>query len=221
MPSFNPRAREGRDGAWFAGIAYHVVSIHAPARGATRQGRWRHGHRIVSIHAPARGATLMAGVCGVHPRRFQSTRPRGARHGRGSLSRPPPSFNPRAREGRDGAWLAGIAYHVVSIHAPARGATLWQGFVESTPAEVSIHAPARGATVVSRNDGHPIHRFNPRAREGRDRADAIRRRFRRFQSTRPRGARPQAMQTIGGCACFNPRAREGRDVPAFFYADKH
>ena len=33
------------------------VSIHAPARGATRKGRPQSRRRGVSIHAPARGAT--------------------------------------------------------------------------------------------------------------------------------------------------------------------
>ena len=34
-----------------------VVSIHAPARGATVQGTEYAQHAYVSIHAPARGAT--------------------------------------------------------------------------------------------------------------------------------------------------------------------
>ncbi len=55
-----------------------AVSIHAPARGATRIPVLLVEPLRVSIHAPARGATP-------HPRRpptapsFQSTRPRGAR----------------------------------------------------------------------------------------------------------------------------------------------
>ena len=35
-----------------------VVSIHAPARGATGLKAWLSEHNVVSIHAPARGATL-------------------------------------------------------------------------------------------------------------------------------------------------------------------
>ena len=55
---------------------------------------------------------------------------------------------------------------LVSIHAPARGATEYvckPGIV----LDVSIHAPARGATVW-RNRDVAMMRFNPRAREGRD-----------------------------------------------------
>ena len=56
----------------------------------------------VSIHAPARGATRKAGLILVASA----------------------SFNPRAREGRDGLGLVlMMPLLMVSIHAPARGAT--------------------------------------------------------------------------------------------------
>ena len=57
---------------------------------------------------------------------FQFTRPRGARL-------PVP-------------WVREEAVDV-SIHAPARGATLYAR-VTGSPLGVSIHAPARGATVI-------------------------------------------------------------------------
>jgi len=62
-----------------------IVSIHAPARGATEYDALTEAFRKVSIHAPARGATLL-----VFP-----------------LFRSVPCFNPRAREGRDGTGGAG------------------------------------------------------------------------------------------------------------------
>ena len=78
-------------------------------------------------------------------------------------------FNPRAREGRDrwiGRWNA--RHICVSIHAPARGATL--GILLMTRMKfVSIHAPARGATTPPPLFDPTPTRFNPRAREGRDR----------------------------------------------------
>ena len=59
--SFNPRARAGRDSFQRECLAsVYMVSIHAPARGATRRLAQHRCHRIVSIHAPARGATLIA-----------------------------------------------------------------------------------------------------------------------------------------------------------------
>ncbi len=55
--SFNPRAREGRDIPCFETRPNHRVSIHAPARGATRHNLIIIAAVLVSIHAPARGAT--------------------------------------------------------------------------------------------------------------------------------------------------------------------
>ena len=146
----------------------------------------------VSIHAPARGATSWGSTFFGGDRMFQSTHPRGVRpEVRGSLTLPSSRFNPRTREGCDkGVWYlpAGLSPFQsthprgvrppicwglrgrfwVSIHAPARGATMpWEhqtgrymtfqsthprgvrlgGFDDDVILpEVSIHAPARGAT---------------------------------------------------------------------------
>ena len=42
-----------------------------------------------------------------------------------------------------------------------------------------------------------------------------------FQSTRPRGARPESAMAYTPHLCFNPRAREGRDhhLGCLFYAN--
>ena len=63
---------------------------------------------------------------------------------------------------------------------------------------VSIHAPAKGATL-SRNNNIM--------------------RILRFQSTRPRRARPIITKRNRWFKCFNPRAREGRDVAAVCVCD--
>ena len=98
---FNPRARAGRD-IYNAVAALNIaVSIHAPARGAT--------NRYKNFR---------------HYKRFQSTRPRGARRRAVRDSCAMYSFNPRARAGRDIAAVCGYLFGKVSIHAPARGATL-------------------------------------------------------------------------------------------------
>ena len=121
MSRFNPRARGGRDPFAAAAVRRQIVSIHAPAGGATL---------ILSQHQYNAG--------------FQSTRPRGARHGFGHPYSNDKCFNPRARGGRD---------TIQPLHNPR--------------IRVSIHAPAGGAT------GTPVvvigdTRFNPRARGGRD-----------------------------------------------------
>ena len=121
---------------------------------------------MVSIHAPARGATRESGRTSPHDG-FNSR----AREGRDPPSdlviSPPYGFNSRAREGRDKGKRNGRNLRRVSIHAPARGATMtiWrphqiarrfnsrarEGRDYFPPSNqiahyVSIHAPARGAT---------------------------------------------------------------------------
>ena len=98
------------------------------------------------------------------------------------------SFNPRARAGRDVSSAGAAKEKLVSIHAPARGATL---AVSAVPASgsVSIHAPARGATKIY-SDGSNIRRVSIHApARGATKISAVKPRDGMFQSTRPRGAR--------------------------------
>ena len=57
--SFNPRPRTGSDFYHTKRGEVNVVSIHAPARGATTDIPHPTRKKPVSIHAPARGATLV------------------------------------------------------------------------------------------------------------------------------------------------------------------
>ena len=118
------RPRGARQHEASASRSRQIVSIHAPARGATLERRGHLPAGIVSIHAPARGAT--AGMSNMRPLNlFQSTRPRGARrHGSDGLFAARRGFNPRAREGRDKDQNSNWNREEVSIHAPARGATI-------------------------------------------------------------------------------------------------
>ena len=62
-------------------------------------------------------------------------------------------FNPRTREGCDVDY--GLAYFGethISIHAPARGATIGRDVQLVLRVLISIHAPARGATEVDMDD---------------------------------------------------------------------
>ena len=100
---FNPRTRVGCD---LRRLGLHhdaiIVSIHAPAWGATPAPDLRIRGRVVSIHAPAWGAT-----------------------GRGiDWIQRKGGFNPRTRVGCD-KQITGLAeaFKDVSIHAPAWGAT--------------------------------------------------------------------------------------------------
>ena len=79
-----------------------VISIHAPARGATSGTGPARPPCLISIHAPARGATPWK-WSKLWWLLFQSTPPRGGRHdGKGPYSAAGLNFNPRPREGGDG-----------------------------------------------------------------------------------------------------------------------
>ena len=57
--------------------------------------------------------------------------------------------------------------HQVSIHAPAKGATICRGR-EAAGKSVSIHAPAKGATTAILPPARTWTGFDPRPREGGD-----------------------------------------------------
>ena len=119
---FNSRPRVGGDYAGSTQAAAPHISIHAPAWGAT------------ASLASLRG-TL----------RFQFTPPRGGRQGSPAHPAPSHNFNSRPRVGGDCAFLHNVHFLLISIHAPAWGAT--GGWLACNNAEpISIHAPAWGAT---------------------------------------------------------------------------
>ena len=91
------------------------------------------------------------------------------------------------------------ALSVVSIHAPAGGATV-SSFISLSQSKVSIHAPAGGATFGCTKKSSLILRF---------------------QSTRPRGARPRMSGALLFLTSFNPRARGGRDISDKIQSKSH
>ena len=128
----------------FRGPAGGRVSIHAPAWGATTRDIGTLDSINVSIHAPAWGATLGTKMA-LRIQEFQFTLPRGERpkahhhhrdcHSFNSRSRVgsdggsprtlrlPLSFNSRSRVGSDVLVANAKQRDLVSIHAPAWGAT--------------------------------------------------------------------------------------------------
>ena len=186
---FNPRSREGSDPSGMVTRPLLTISIHAPAKGATVSTNRRAGAQGISIHAPAKGATrrtrtrfqqlcisihapAKGATCGKVKQRiereFQSTLPRRERRYLPSSSTPNHHyFNPRSREGSDTRLCARHTRLYISIHAPAKGATV------------------RSAVV----DG-----------------------IIRFQSTLPRRERPMSDGSSAIASNFNPRSREGSDI---------
>ena len=163
---FNPRPRVGGDTSAHLRIDVGHVSIHAPAWGATHNRYGLRPRDVVSIHAPAWGATRKPNQRS-RIQAFQSTPPRGGRPTNTTTTYEAQCFNPRPRVGGDRMALRDLARPVVSIHAPAWGAT--------------VHALGSGSARRS---------FNPRPRVGGDRLPSV---FTvcpgRFQSTPPRGGR--------------------------------
>ena len=100
------------------------ISIHAPAKGATRLAGKAHLPAAISIHAPAKGATRARIQAGAVPAISIHAPAKGATGGRSAARREDHHFNPRSREGSD-ANLCIRLFHlrVISIHAPAKGAT--------------------------------------------------------------------------------------------------
>ncbi len=188
-----------------------IVSIHAPARGATRDelvapqrhrcsfnprpraGRDArravaidHGHDV-SIHAPARGATTRCVRCCAADDGF-NPRPRAG----GDCSRPyrtcmPIAFQSTPPRGGRRIWR-GLHFSIVSIHAPRAGGDASQ--VLNGSLLVFQSTPPRGGRRSSRGKRAAQACFNPRPRAGGDENGA---------AFRP-------------CGCFNPRPRAGGDI---------
>ena len=190
---FNPRSRKGSDYIFIIFTNYHIISIHAPARGATLspvlvrakdifQSTLPQGERREFLEVPEGGEL------------FQSTLPQGER--------------PRINH-------SNLCYMIISIHAPARGATrilhlryLLFYLFQSTLPQGERRCPF-GKFPFSSNDFNPrsrkgsdhfpfansplFHYFNPRSRKGSDTtpgAEAGPHRL--FQSTLPQGERQRS-----------------------------
>ena len=185
---FNSRAREGRDCKRKRDRARpHEVSIHAPARGATSRD--------------LQGDPVLV---------FQFTRPRGARPSGASTQAWRRCFNSRAREGRDRSTPT-LSCAMVRFNSRAREGRDQVRQQEVSGAGVSIHAPARGATLKPREaEYNGMFQFT-RPRGARPFRRASGSRSTKFQFTRPRGARRRMRRTCSISTGFNSRAREGRD----------
>ena len=148
--------------------------------------------------------------------KFQSTPPRGRRREAG-----PPAwgaengFQSTPPRGRRRDWRSpGAVPGPVSIHASAREATDEPPEAGIARLRVSIHASAREATAGATSSATSASCFNPRLRAGGDpgrRAEPGRRSW-MFQSTPPRGRRPDSSaRPLCPRRGFNPRLRAGGD----------
>ena len=189
---FNPRARVGRDVEELLNLTI-FSSFNPRARvGRDLDGQRRMCRRTWFQSTRPRGARPGLNAAPLVPLMFQSTRPRGARQ----TTSLPPQRVPRFQSTRPRGARPRIRYS-------CRALTI-----------VSIHAPAWGATSGKRGADRRLRRFNPRARVGRDMA----RNASLTSSTRfnPRARVGRDWPRTTGtqyASSFNPRARVGRDHP--------
>ena len=169
----------------------HPISIHAPARGATRSGTWD-GCGWWNFNPRSReGSDIDVGDSEEISPNFNPRSREGSDFFCPLTSSGGLDFNPRSREGSDEDTDGNCQYLTISIHAPARGATCytykgWQAiptFQSTLP---------RGERHLAQQSGNRAMRdFNPRSREG---SDIL-------------GAASSGLQNN-----FNPRSREGSDA---------
>ena len=187
-----------------------IISIHAPAKGATKHRFYRSANLSISIHAPAKGATVYLAHL-INKNIFQSTLPQRERRMPLSIAQGKDVFQstlPQRERRKDSVRYGRNKY--ISIHAPAKGATLssdlypvQSGFQSTLPQRERRDIPGRLQMQAY---------FNPRSRKGSDvSADylldlrdisihapakgatsiiRIRKSCRKFQSTLPQRERP-------------------------------
>ena len=191
----------------------YIVSIHAPAWGATRS-RGAVSITAISFNPRTRvGCDAVSPSCPRTTGKFQSTHPRGVRQISVSAPLKPATFQSTHPRGvrRFRRWRWGHGHHV-SIHAPAWGATppsrptiTRSARFQSThprgvrPATRAVSTSIRASFNPRTRVGcdHPARahprdhgRFNPRTRVGCDARTGEGDQWRVvFQSTHPRGVR--------------------------------
>ena len=130
--NFNPRSREGSDVACSFRFSDLSISIHAPAKGATESECTVAGNADISIHAPAKGATFSWVFIGFTAAQFQSTLPRRERqffqYFHVLLFQFQSTLPRRERPYHERTFDMTIT---ISIHAPAKGATISSAFFHS------------------------------------------------------------------------------------------
>ena len=142
---FSP-LREGRRSPAGAILPDQDISILAPARGATLFHVRLSSPRIFQFSPLREGRQKGRTNRGIHGR-FQFSPLREGRPDRAVHQSQPPDFNSRPCERGDNKCTAERYAELISILAPARGATALAG-TGGDQYDISILAPARGATAA-------------------------------------------------------------------------
>ena len=183
---FNPRTRTGCDGrVEDVGTARRRISIHAPARGATPGAAYAGVGWLIFQSTHPHGVRHRGRTFGCLNCSFQSTHPHGVRPAEvRDLLLDHLHFNPRTRTGCDargsGSWIRDIAFQSTHPHGVRH---MLVHCTDAAPG-ISIHAPARGATVYPQVIARQSLDFNPRTRTGCDRP--CRETARKYRNFNPR-----------------------------------
>ena len=123
--NFNPHSREGSDQLDTNIILWKNISIHTPAKGATMYKITTTLCNLISIHTPAKGATRITVKHGLLMLNFNPHSREGSDLILYCKFIKVPYFNPHSREGSDHNRI--VIHHtlMISIHTPAKGATIF------------------------------------------------------------------------------------------------
>ena len=145
---FNPRSREGSDEERYTDKSLErIISIHAPAKGATPPLFVTYGLAILFQSTLPRRERPPFLRCKIAVFAFQSTLPRRERQ------------QVRAKKSK---------YPSISIHAPAKGATVIRRSNAVAIPVFQSTLPRRERRWTRVQNRHCRSNFNPRSREGSD-----------------------------------------------------
>ena len=187
---FNSRPSARGDPSRPASFSPCIISIHAPPRGATvSRSRLEYSTTGFQFTPLREGRRCRDDGRSIHIL-FQFTPLREGRPVHAGASLSPANFNSRPSARGDQQVTFAIFFHLISIHAPPRGATFRRLARPPPPLEfqftplregrrvakceprglaISIHAPPRGATsALQRSPSGQLFQFTP-LREGRRR----------------------------------------------------
>ena len=216
--NFNPRSREGSDKmAEYQGAVFTEISIHAPARGATPSACKYANYRKFQSTLP-RGERRYFKTFAILEPTFQSTLPRGERLSSKMEEAKRFKFQSTLPRGERQCYVNEYRHqNIISIHAPARGATSQEKESRRSSRKFQSTLP-RGERPADSSVGsvQACEDFNPRSREGSDFDLNDRFSGRTYFNPRSREGSDTALQRQKAQPIyFNPRSREGSDRPAW------
>ena len=168
-PHFNPRSRKGSDNTY--NNHWHIQwQFQSTLPQGERRGEITGDYRgwSISIHAPARGATVERLQEITEDGAFQSTLPQGERHAVSARQALNKEFQSTLPQGERPLFLNNLIIFALFQSTLPQGERQHVSSLHPYSNRISIHAPARGATVSPSIGISAVSNFNPRSRKGSD-----------------------------------------------------